>query len=200
MEDKRGIKRECSPSAEGSPTPSDTKTPPPVSSRSPSPLGSPSEVASHHPRTPVFEQGGPSKKALVIDLSSSLDEEYFIADTSRDFEFAQRLYGKLNRAFLGPPGDGKIIILSDSDEENEEVHEVKSTSPKDAAASAAVNLASTAFAGNAGALADKTSTPAASPTDANEDLGAAPNDISDGLAPGPKMGKDSNGGYEADAP
>jgi hypothetical protein len=33
--------------------------------------------------------GGPSEKAPVIDLSSSLDEEDLIAATSRDFEFAQ---------------------------------------------------------------------------------------------------------------
>jgi hypothetical protein len=52
----------------------------------------------------------------VIDLSSSSDEEESFADTFHDFEFAQRLYGKLNCDFLGPPGDDKIIILSDSDE------------------------------------------------------------------------------------
>jgi hypothetical protein len=55
----------------------------------------------------------------VIYLSSSSDEEDFIADTARDFEFAQRLYGELNRGFLGPPGDDKIIILIDSDEEKD---------------------------------------------------------------------------------
>jgi hypothetical protein len=67
----------------------------------------------------VFEQGSPSGKALVIYLSSSSDEEDFITDTTRDFEFAQRLYGELNRGFLGPPGDDKIIILIDSDEEKD---------------------------------------------------------------------------------
>jgi hypothetical protein len=65
----------------------------------------------------VFEQGGPSGKAPVVDLSSSLNEEDLIPDTSHDFEFAQCLYGELHRALLGPPGDGKIIILSNSDEE-----------------------------------------------------------------------------------
>jgi hypothetical protein len=53
----------------------------------------------------------------VIDLSSSSDEEDLIADTSHDFEFTQRLNGELNRAVLGPSDDGKIIILSDSNEE-----------------------------------------------------------------------------------
>jgi hypothetical protein len=52
----------------------------------------------------------------VIDLSSSSDEEDFIADTSQDFEFTQRLYGEFNRDLLGPPGDSKVIILSDSNE------------------------------------------------------------------------------------
>jgi hypothetical protein len=62
-----------------------------------------------------------------VDLSSSSDEESLIANTSRDEEFAKRLFGDLNRNFLGPPDDGKIITLSDSDEEEEEVHEEKTT-------------------------------------------------------------------------
>jgi hypothetical protein len=78
----------------------------------------------------------------MTDLSSSSDEEDFIADTSYDFEFAQRLYGELNRAVLGPPGDNRIIILSDSDEE--EMREEKTTGIEDAAASAAVNPVSIA--------------------------------------------------------
>jgi hypothetical protein len=55
----------------------------------------------------------------VIDLSISSGEENFIADTSRDVEFARKLFGDLNRDILGPPGDGKVIILDDSDEEKE---------------------------------------------------------------------------------
>jgi hypothetical protein len=51
----------------------------------------------------------------VIDLSSSSDEEDLITTTSHDFEFTQRLFGELNRTVLGPPGDGKIIILSNFD-------------------------------------------------------------------------------------
>jgi hypothetical protein len=39
----------------------------------------------------------------MIDLSSSSDEVDLIAATSRDFEFAQMLFGELNRAVLGPP-------------------------------------------------------------------------------------------------
>jgi hypothetical protein len=75
-------------------------------------------------------------KAPVIDLSSSSDEEDLIAATSHDFEFTQRLFGELNRAVLGPPGDDKVIILSDSDEE--EVHEEKITGIEDATTSGAV--------------------------------------------------------------
>jgi hypothetical protein len=64
----------------------------------------------------------------VVDLSSPLDEEEHIHDTARDFEFAQHLFGKLNRDLLGPLGDGKVIILSDSDKEKEEAHEEKTAS------------------------------------------------------------------------
>jgi hypothetical protein len=141
MEDKRGTKRSRSLSKEGSPSPSDTKTPPLAPSESPPLPGSLSEISSRRPCSTVFEQGG-SGKALVIDLSSSSDEDDLIADTSHDFEFAQRLYDELNRAALGPPSDGKIIILSDSEEG--EVREEKNTGTKDAVASAVVNPASIA--------------------------------------------------------
>jgi hypothetical protein len=82
----------------------------------------------------------------MIDLSSSSDEEGLIPDVSRDFEFAHRLYGELNRDLLRPPDDDKIIVLSDSDDEKVEVHEEKSTGTKDVAASAGINPASTASA------------------------------------------------------
>jgi hypothetical protein len=58
--------------------------------------------------------------------------------------FVQRLFDELNRTVLGPPGDGKIIILSDSDVE--EVREEKATNIKDVTACTAVNPASTASA------------------------------------------------------
>jgi hypothetical protein len=121
MKDMKGTKRSCSPSAEGSPSPSDVKTPP-AHSGFPWPPGSPSEISSHHPHSPVFEQGGPSGIVSVINLSSSMNEEDFVVDTSRDAEFAKRLLGDLNCDILGPPDDGKVIILNDSNEE-EEVHE-----------------------------------------------------------------------------
>jgi hypothetical protein len=81
-------------------------------------------------------------KASVIDLSSSSDEEDLITATSCDFEFAQRLFGELNRAMLGPSGDSNIIILSNSDEEK--MHEEKTTGTEDATVSTAVSPASTA--------------------------------------------------------
>jgi hypothetical protein len=79
----------------------------------------------------------------VIDLSLSSNKEDFIAATSHDFEFTQRLFRELNCTVLGPPSDGKIIVLSNSDEE--EVCEEKTIGTEIAATSVAVNLASTAF-------------------------------------------------------
>jgi hypothetical protein len=75
----------------------------------------------------------------MIDLSLSSDEKNFIADTSRDVEFARKLFGDLNRDILGPPGDGKVIIIDDSDEEKEAPKE-KTVDTKLTATSAAVNL------------------------------------------------------------
>jgi hypothetical protein len=119
----------------------------------------------------VLEQGGLSRMAPVIDLSSSLNEENFIADTSRDFEFAQRLYGELNRDLLGPPDDSKVIILSDSGEEKEKVHEEESIGVEDEVASAVVNPISTASTDDIGIPAEKSLTLAACPADAAEDPG-----------------------------
>jgi hypothetical protein len=54
-----------------------------------------------------------------VDLALSSGEEDSIADTSQDEELTRKLFSDLNRDILGPPGDGKIIVLSDSDDENE---------------------------------------------------------------------------------
>jgi hypothetical protein len=54
-----------------------------------------------------------------VDLTSSSGEEDFFADTSRDEELARKLFGDLNHDILRPPGDSKIIVLSDSDDEDE---------------------------------------------------------------------------------
>jgi hypothetical protein len=53
-----------------------------------------------------------------VDLASSSGEEDSVTDTSRDEELTRKLFGDLNRDILGPLGDGKIIVLSDSDDED----------------------------------------------------------------------------------
>jgi hypothetical protein len=126
--------------------------------------------------------------------------EESIHDTTRDFEFAQHLFCELNRDLLGPPGDGKVIILSDSDEEKEEVHEEKSVSAEDAATFAAVNLVSTTSADDIGTPTEKSSTLAASPVDVDNDPGVEPNDSSDGLVPSLKVEEGTGGGDKAGAP
>jgi hypothetical protein len=182
MEDKRGTKRSRSPSKEGSPLLSSVPTPPPAPSESSPPLESPSEVSSHYPCLPVFEQGGPSEKVPVVDLSSSSDEEGLILDTSRDVEFTQKLFGDLNRDVLRPPDDGNIIILSDSDEE-EEVHEEDVADAEPAPSSAARSPA-----------------PTASAVDVDEDLNGMQDNNSDGLAPDRERGHGSSIGDKVGSP
>jgi hypothetical protein len=114
MEDKKNLKRPRSPSNEGSSSPSKASTPPASLSGSPPPIQSPPETSSRHLCLPPCEQGGPSKPIPIVDLGSSSG-----ADTSRDEELAKKLFGDLNSDILGPPGDGKIIVLSDSDDEDE---------------------------------------------------------------------------------
>jgi hypothetical protein len=63
-----------------------------------------------------------------VDLTLSSGEEDSVVDTSRDEELARKLFGDLNRDILEPPGDGKIIVLTDSDDEDE--------TPEDAAVNA----------------------------------------------------------------
>jgi hypothetical protein len=149
MEEKRGAKREHFPSAKGNSSSSGARTPPLASSGSPPPPQSPTEeVSLYYNSSPVFEQGGSSKNAPVVNLASSSDEEGLIPNISHDFDFAQRLFRELNRDLLAPPpppGDGKVIILSNSDGEEEDVREEKTTSTEDGVASAAVYPASTAF-------------------------------------------------------
>jgi hypothetical protein len=200
MEGKRGNKRERFPSIEGSPAASDAKTPPPAPSGTPSPPGSPAEVCSRCPRSPVLEQGGPSETASVVVLSSPQDEGYPIHDTARDFEFAQCLFDELNNDLLGSPGDDKVTILSDSDEEEEEAHEEKSVGAKDVATSTAINPVLTASADDISTTAEKSLTPAASPANANNDPRVEPNDSNNGLTPGLRVEEGTSGGDEARTP
>jgi hypothetical protein len=118
----------------------------------------------------------------VVDLSSSSDEEDFIADTLWDAEFARWLFGNLNCDVLGLLSDGNVIILNDSDEE-EEAHE-ETAANTDVTPSAAVkSLAPTTFV-----------------TDADEDPGKMQDNNSDGLALEQDMGKNSSGRDEASSP
>jgi hypothetical protein len=131
MEGKKGVKRERSPSTEGSPLPDDAKTPIPVPSESPPPPGSPSDVSSRHRYSSVFEQGGASRVSSVSGPSS------LVVDTSRDEEFARKLFGDLNHDILGPPGDGKIIIIDDSDDDEAQEEGTTDIDPMAVPASAA---------------------------------------------------------------
>jgi hypothetical protein len=76
-----------------------------------------------------------------------------------------------------------VIILNDSEEEEEVCEEA--TTITDITLSTAVG---------------RPLTPVASFADTDEDNGAMPNDSSDSLASGLKMGKDSDGRDEAGAP
>jgi hypothetical protein len=91
----------------------------------------------------MFEQGVSSGKAPMIDLSLSSDEENFIADTSHNAEFTKKLFGDHNRDIFGPPGDGKLIILDDSNKEKE-VPDENTAGTKLVAIFAVVNPASIA--------------------------------------------------------
>jgi hypothetical protein len=71
-----------------------------------------------------------------VDLALSSGEEEPVADTSRDEEIARKLFGDLNRDILGPLGDGKVIVISDSDDEDE-THEDAAVNAEAAPPSAA---------------------------------------------------------------
>jgi hypothetical protein len=116
MEDKRGTKHSHSPSVKESPSP----TTPRLLHRRQLGLHHHQDLRRRSLHAVLAHQcssRGGSRKATVIDLSSSSNEEDLITATSHDFAFAQRLFGELNRVIVGPPGDDKIIILSDCDEE-----------------------------------------------------------------------------------
>jgi hypothetical protein len=119
MKDKKNLKRPHSPSDEGSSSPSKASTPSLSRSGCPPPTQSPPATSSRRLCLPPCEQGGPSEPVPVVDLALSSGEEESIADTSRDEEFTRKLFGDLNRDILGSPGDGKIIVISDSDDEDE---------------------------------------------------------------------------------
>jgi hypothetical protein len=89
-----------------------------------------------------------------VDLASSLGDEDSFADTSRDEELARKLFGDLKRDILKPPGDGKIIVLSDSDDEDE-MHEDATVNVEAAPPSAANSADSSTFAPDADETPDR---------------------------------------------
>jgi hypothetical protein len=119
MEDKKNLKHPRFPSDEGSSSPSKASTPPLSRSGSPPPTQYPPETSLRRLCLPPCEQGGPSEPVPIVDLASSSGEEDSVADTSRDEELARKLFDDLNRDILRLPSDGKIIVLSDSDDEDE---------------------------------------------------------------------------------
>jgi hypothetical protein len=70
----------------------------------------------------MYEHDEPSKEFSMVDLGSKdEDEDWDAPDTSRDEEVACKLFGDLNRDLLGPPSDGKVVVIvSDTDEEEHE--------------------------------------------------------------------------------
>jgi hypothetical protein len=119
----------------------------------------------------------------VVDLSSSSDEEDVIPDTSRDEQFTKRFFGDLNREVLGSPNSDKVIILSDSDDEEKEVCEEDVIDTK-AMPSSAV----------------KSPTPIASAADVDDADKGTPNTSNDGCSPNRAIGDSSTDGDGAGSP
>jgi hypothetical protein len=67
-----------------------------------------------------------------------LDPSSFVVDTSRDEELARKLFGDLNHVILGPPSDGKIIVIDDSDD-GDNAQEEKTTDIESTTAPASAN-------------------------------------------------------------
>jgi hypothetical protein len=112
----------------------------------------------------------------VVDISS--DEEDLIPNTSQDEKFTKRFFGDLKHELLTPPGDSKVIILSNSDEEEDEVHE------EDAAPSFAV----------------KSPAPTASAADTDDAPEGVQDDSNSGCTPDQAQGRSSSGRDEAGLP
>jgi hypothetical protein len=79
----------------------------------------------------VFEQDNTSEKTPMLNPSS------FIVDTSRNEELTRKLFSDLNRDILGPLGNGKIIIIDNSNDDGET--QEKTTDIKSTAAPASVD-------------------------------------------------------------
>jgi hypothetical protein len=132
MDDKRGTKRECSPSAGGKSFARRRRNSTTGIIWISANTGSLSIVSSRHLCSLVFELGNTSGKIPMLNPPS------FIVDTSRDEELARKLFGNQNRDILGPPGDGKIIVLDDSND-NGEAQEEKTADIESMAAPTSVD-------------------------------------------------------------
>jgi hypothetical protein len=121
MGTKRGIKRSRV-YASASSSSSDASTPPSSPPLSLPPPASLVEGSSQGPLSLMRECGEPSKEFSVVALDSEdEDDDQNAPDTVWDEEIARKLFSDLNRDLLGLPGDGSVIIINDSEEE--EVHE-----------------------------------------------------------------------------
>jgi hypothetical protein len=76
----------------------------------------------------MYEHGEPFRRIPLVDLTS--EEEDVIPGTSWDEEIARKLFSDVNQGLLRLLDDGNIIILSDSEDE-EEVHEDDHTGKDD---------------------------------------------------------------------
>jgi hypothetical protein len=65
----------------------------------------------------MYEHDEPSEGFLVVDISSR--EEGAFPNTSCDEEITRRLFNDLNHGLLGPPNNDNIIVVSDSNEEEQ---------------------------------------------------------------------------------
>jgi hypothetical protein len=90
---QEGTKCSRSPSKEGSSLSSGGSTPSSAPSGSSPPPGSPSEISSRRPCSPVFEQANPAENVLVVDLSSSSDEEGLVTPhVSKPHDYVNHLF------------------------------------------------------------------------------------------------------------
>jgi hypothetical protein len=138
------------------------------------------EVSSYRLCSPVFEQGGPSEKILMVDLSS--DEEDLFPDTSSEEDFAKSLFGNLNCGLLGQPSDGSVIIINDSDEEEEAREE--DAADADAAPSSTM----------------KSPAPTTYAVDADDATKGVPDDSNGSRTPDQAQGNSSSGRDEVGSP
>jgi hypothetical protein len=115
-----------------------------------------------------------------VDLSSN--EEDIFPDTSQDEEFFKKLFGDLNHGLLGPPDNGNVIVLSDSNEEEEvraeDAVDVEVTPPS------TVN----------------SPTPTVSTADTDDAPNGVPDDSNGGRSPDQVQGDSSDGGDEVGEP